>query len=158
MALYTVVIMPPSRRIGPPLANIGGTLFCLALMWLPPAQSKTCSVREAEAADAMVDRIDGWTRVAEAYKKFGHCDDGGIAEGNSEAVARLLVDQWQTLPMLAKLVERDPALKRYVLRHIDTTLDTDDLEKIKSLASSSCARGLASLCRELAAAAARANR
>jgi hypothetical protein len=122
------------------------------------AHAKTCSPKDAEAADSAMDNLDSWIKVEWALKKYGHCDDGGIAEGNSEAVARLLVDRWATLPSLAELVKRDPALKRFVLRHIDTTLDTDDLDKIKAFASSQCPTGTASLCRELLTAAARATK
>ncbi len=119
------------------------------------ASAKPCSPRDAEAADAMVDHLDSWPEVAKGYKKFGHCDDGSIAEGNSEAIARLLVDQWATLPRLAELIKRDPGLKRYVLRHIDSTLDSQDLEKIQSLSSSACPGNAAQLCVALNAAAAR---
>jgi hypothetical protein len=122
------------------------------------AQAKTCSPEDAEAADAAVDGLDSWTKIASVFKKYGHCDDGSIAAGNSEAVARLLVDQWATLPVLAKLGKRDPALKRFVLHHIDSTLDTDDLGKIMVLASSQCPTGTASLCSELLKAAARATK
>lgn len=120
------------------------------------ARAKVCSPKDAEAADAAVDGLDSWTKVERAYKRYGHCDDGSIAEGNSEAVARLLVDHWSTLPLLAQLMKRDPALKRFVLRHIDTTLDTGDLEKIGRFAATNCPPGSAPLCRELRQTAARA--
>lgn len=120
------------------------------------AHAKTCSPKEADAADAAIDGLDSWTRVARAFQRYGHCDEGSIAEGNSEAIARLLVDHWGTAPSLARLVRRDPALKRFILRHIDSTLDTDDLVKIRSLASASCPAGSASFCSELLAAANRA--
>jgi hypothetical protein len=131
----------------------------LALGWggVPDAHAKTCSKHDAESADAAVDVLDSWTKLAWAVKKFGHCDAGSIAEGNSEAVARLLVDHWNTLPLLVKLVRRGPALKRFVLRHIDKTLDTDDLHRIQSLASSQCPEGSGPLCGELRRAAARAS-
>ena len=120
------------------------------------AHAKFCS--PAAAAAAELDGLDTWPKVRTAFERYGQCDDGSIAEGNSEAVARLLVDQWATLPILAGLVRRDPALKRFVLRHIDTTIDTDDLDRIKVLAASRCPVGIAPLCVELAAAATRANR
>lgn len=90
-----------------------------------------------------------------ASRKYGHCDDGAIAEGFSEAVARLLVDRWPTLPALAKLAARDPALTQFVLRHVDATLDTNDVEMIGKLARTKCSQATVPLCRELAAAAAR---
>jgi hypothetical protein len=120
------------------------------------AQGHSCSPKDAEAADAAVDRLDSWKKIDWAFRKYGHCDDGSIAEGNSEAVARLLVDQWDTLPALLTLVKRDPELKQFVLRHVDTTLDTDDLEKIEELAASNCPGGATLLCKELRTAAVRA--
>jgi len=109
-------------------------------------------------ADAELDGLDTWSKIRTAFQRYGQCDDGSIAEGNSEAVARLLVDQWTTLPTLAALVRRDRGLEGFVLRHIDTTLDPDDLERIKMLASSRCPAGIESLCSALSAAATRASK
>ena len=120
------------------------------------AQGQTCSPADAEAADAMVDRLDSWNKVDYTVKHFRQCDDGSIAEGNSEAIARLLVDKWKTLPTLAKLIKYNPSLKIFVLHHIDTTLDTDDLKKIKQLSLSACPRDLSSLCKDINEAAAQA--
>lgn len=39
--------------------------------------------------------------MAAYVRRFGVCDGGGTAEASSEAVARLLVDKWPTLPDLA---------------------------------------------------------
>lgn len=135
-----------------------GSLLAACLLWIPLAHSKVCSEREATAADAMVDHLDSWSQVNVAFTKYGHCDDGEIAEGNSEAIARLLVDHWETLPQLDALIRHNPRLKPFVLRHIDTTLDTGDLAKIGTLAASACPAGMANLCRDLSTAAARASR
>lgn len=120
------------------------------------AGAKACSAKDAVAADAAIDGLDSWAKVRRAYRMYGHCDDGSIAEGNSEAVARLLVDHWNTLPMLAELAQRDPAFKGFVLRHVDSTLNTVDLDRIGALASKQCPAGRAPLCRALEHAAARA--
>lgn len=128
-------------------------IFALGVASACQARAKACSPKDAEAADAAVDGFDSWTKVKRAYELYLHCDDGSIAEGNSEAVARLLVDHWNTLPLLAELVKRDPAFKRFVLRHIDTTLDTVDLGRIATFASTQCPPGRAPLCRELQTAA-----
>lgn len=138
------------------LSTLAGAVAALALTWMPLAQGMTCSERDATAADAMVDHLDSWSKVDTAFTRYGHCDDGSIAEGNSEAIARLLVDHWQTLPQLGSLVRRHPTLRAFVLRHIDTTLDTSDLSKIETLSISSCPQGMGSLCRELGGAASHA--
>lgn len=114
-----------------------------------------CNASQAEAADAAVDTLNSWKAVAAFRAKFAQCDDGSIAEGSSEAVGRLLVDHWDTLPELSRLIEKTPALRPFVLRHINSTLDTGDLEKIKQNAAN-CPSGVQSLCKCIAKAAAEA--
>jgi hypothetical protein len=126
--------------------------FCIFLMEFFSAQlvqAGVCSPKEVEAADQMADKLNSWAAVDETFKKFHQCDDGSIAEGNAETIARLLVDKWDTLPQLAKLIKQDPALKVFMLRHVNTTLDSDDLEKIKNYSSSVCPKGLNTLCQDL---------
>ncbi|KRE97884.1 hypothetical protein ASG87_15135 [Frateuria sp. Soil773] len=120
------------------------------------APAKACSPAQAEAADEMVDTLDNWNAVHDYARAYGSCDHGSIAEGSSEAVARLLADHWDTLPALARLVESDPSLKRFVLDHVNTTLDTNDLERIGSHAASSCPDGASLVCSGIGEAAARA--
>ena len=122
------------------------------------AHARKCPANEASLAEVEVDHLDSWTKLQSAFKTHGHCDDGSIAEGYSEAVARLLVDQWDTLPELARLAQRDSRFRRFVLRHIDSTLNTSDLEKIGQLSSSACPHGNVKLCRDLQGALQIANR
>ncbi|MES2295934.1 MAG: hypothetical protein V4582_02780 [Pseudomonadota bacterium] len=137
---------------------IAGSVALLALNMLFPAmaQAQNCSSREQEAADAMLDHLDNWQALAVAHKNYGQCDDGSIAEGYSEAVARLLVDHWHSVPTLANMIRTDRSFKRFVLHHIDSTLDTRELERIIALASASCPPGLQYLCGELRVSAKRA--
>lgn len=118
--------------------------------------AKTCRPSDAEAADMAVDSLNSWTAVNQNRVKFGFCDDGDIAEGNSEAVARLLADHWDSLPDLATQISKNPAFKAYVLRHIDSTLDTKDLDKIRTQASQFCPVKQEQLCGELKEAAEKA--
>jgi hypothetical protein len=120
--------------------------FLLAFTVATAVQARTCTPNDAEAADAAVDHLDSWADIDSTFRMFGHCDDGSIAEGNSEGIARLLVDKWQTLPHLAALIKRHPPLKAYVLRHVDTTLDTDDLTRIAELAATVCPSNTKPLC------------
>lgn len=145
-----------SVRDSPGLARSLCLILALSAGGACHAQHKACSPRDAAAADVAVDALDSWTKVERMYRKYGHCDEGSIAEGNSEAVARLLVDHWSRLPRLSEIVRRDPAFRRFVLRHIDTTLDTHDLERIEALATTQCPSESAALCRELSKTAARA--
>ena len=136
--------------------RISHVAIAAAVLLAPIAQAKVCTPKDATAADALVDHLTSWAKVREAFTKYGHCDDGQIAEGNSEAVARLLVDHWESLPSLVSMFKDDPSFKAFVVRHIDTTLNTDDIDKIRAAASSSCPSGMESFCQELVGAASQA--
>jgi hypothetical protein len=84
-----------------------------------------------------------------SFKSYGQCDDGAIAEGYSESVARILVDHWNTLPDLARLQSKDAEFRRFVLKHIDATLNVSDIRKIRKKASAQCPAGLRHICNEL---------
>ncbi|MGY5957438.1 hypothetical protein ACUY4R_001627 [Kosakonia sp. BK9b] len=131
-------------------------LMLIGLMTANIALAKTCAPSDAEAADVVVDSLNTWSAVNQYRVKFGHCDEGDIAEGISESVARLLVDHWDTLPDLTTQISKNPALKNYVLRHIDSTLDAKDLDKIRSQASQLCPVKQGALCREIKRAAEKA--
>ncbi|NHZ60776.1 hypothetical protein [Massilia genomosp. 1] len=135
---------------------VAALLLCLSAS--PAVHAKKCTISQANAAEDLVDHLDNWEKIAQARKRFGHCDDGSIAEGMSEAVARVLVDHWDTLPTAAKLMGQDRALKPFVIRHLNTTLNGEDMEKLQALASSSCRPELKRLCADLHTAAAEALR
>ena len=139
-----------------PHAALLAAIALAAALELPLVQAQTCTSADATAADAMVDHIGSWKDVDDTYRRFRQCDDGSIAEGNSEAIARLLVDKWHTLPELGAQMKRNPKLESFVLRHIDTTLAQDDLDKIAELSTRSCPPGFSRLCEDIAAAIARA--
>jgi hypothetical protein len=121
------------------------------------APAATCAESQTEAADAAVDTLDSWQAVAAYRAKFEQCDDGSLAEGSAEAIARLLADHWNTLPDLSRLIAKTPMLRPFVLRHINSTLDTSDLGKIEQNASR-CPSGLNTLCKDIGDAALQASR
>ena len=125
----------------------------LGLLRLAPAEAARCSPEQAEAADGLIDQLDNWAKVQAIYQQYGGCDEGDIAEGISAGVARLLVDQWGLLPQLAKLSKGDPALERFVLAHVDATVDAKDLQQIALLAGEACPPESAALCAKLVVAA-----
>ena len=112
------------------------------------AQSHPCTQKEAQQADEAVDSLNSWDRIHDWYRKYHQCDEGGQAEGVSEAVARNLVDRWTTLNRLGELAE-EAGFRRFVLKHLDETLNADDLKKIGINATKRCPAGLSSLCRSL---------
>ncbi|RKR42864.1 hypothetical protein [Paraburkholderia sp. BL17N1] len=138
--------LPIRGAVSWPIACLVAVLGFLSMSL---AYGKACTEHDAVGADAMVDSITTWDAASVAFTKYGQCDDGDIAEGYSEAIARLLVDRWNTLPRLGQLIKRNPSLKGFVLRHIDSTLDTADLDKIKGLSTSSCPSGMETFCKAL---------
>jgi len=78
--------------------------------------------------------------------RFRQCDDGAIAEGYRESVARILVDRWKTPQELASLTKNDKPVLSFVLKHIDATLNPDDLKKIYFNAGNLCPVGWLHLC------------
>lgn len=115
--------------------------------------AKRCTERYAEAADLTVDNLDSWEAIQKNYVAYAQCDDGSIAEGNSEAIARMLVDQWPENVKLQSLINQDSGFEKYVVRHINSTLNTDDLSQIIMLSSESCPAENKALCSKLIAAA-----
>lgn len=111
-------------------------------------QAHTCTQQEAQRADEAVDTLKTWDRVYDWYKKYRQCDDGGPAEGVSEAIARNLVDRWETLPHLSELAN-DAAFRRFVIKHLNGTLNDGDLKRISANATNRCPAGLRPLCLEL---------
>lgn len=154
-AVFTVAIMANvdwRARSCARIALITVASFALAFN----ATAKSCTPAEAEAAQAAVERVDSWHRLALLQQRFSHCDVGYVAEGNSEAVIRLLVDHWASVPELGVVAAAKPAFLQFVLRHVDTTLDAADLERVAQLATTQCPTGKRGLCATLASAARRA--
>ena len=129
-----------------------GAILVLAL-WTSPSygakENHPCGARKAHQAERAIDNLTSWNRLYRWYLNYGECDDGSIAEGYSEAVARNLVDRWGTLPRFAELARKDSDFQRFVLKHIDQTLNDTDLKKISKNAATYCPTGLRRLCVDL---------
>jgi hypothetical protein len=114
------------------------------------ADNRPCTIAEGRTALDEAVMLRSWDALYRSYTKFRYCDDGAIAEGYSESVARILADHWSTLPRFAKLSGKNAAFRAFVIRHLDATLDTDDLEKIKKNATNRCPSNLRNTCKDLA--------
>ena len=76
-----------------------------------------------EQAERQTDALKSWNSVYRFYARFSQCDDGGIAEGTSDAVAKLLANHWDTVTELVKLISSHKGFENFVLRHVDETID-----------------------------------
>jgi len=120
----------------------------IALMFLcRGACAEECA--DARAAEMSTDSLRTWTSVAAAFKQFSGCDDGVVAEGFSEGIARLMADHWAQLPQLAHLTPSNPGLESFVLKHLDETINLADAKKIATLAHDSCPKDTQSLCTKI---------
>ena len=126
-------------------------VFVLLLTFLQFARAQVppCTVAQGRRALDKADTLRSWDALHRSFKEFGNCDDGAIAEGYSESVARIFTDHWSTLPRFAQLAENDPSFRAFVIRHIDATLNMDDVEKIKKAALTQCPSGLRKTCSDI---------
>ncbi|MFZ0980468.1 MAG: hypothetical protein WAN23_13795 [Candidatus Acidiferrales bacterium] len=129
--------------------RLAAILFLLSGIPIAAAQRGQCSAVEEQRAEMQADTLRTWDTLYKSYKLYGKCDDGAIAEGYSESVARILVDHWNTLPRVANLVAKDARFRRFVLGHVDSTLDLNDLKKIRANAKRQWPSGLSAICAEL---------
>lgn len=129
-------------------------LFLMGTLLLSSnALAGLCIPKDAEAAEQALDHLTSWQVMNDNFTRFHQCDEGSIAEGNSEAVIRLLVDKWETLPKLSVLTRQNAAFETWVLSHIDSTLDSGDLQTTVDLTTSQCPASESVLCRKIVKAA-----
>ena len=114
------------------------------------AQKGACSRQQAIQADAAVDTLKTWNSVYRFYKQHSACDDGGIAEGVSESVAKLLANKWESFGRFVSLASRDKGFENFVVRHVDETIDWGhDAPKIHENAQLHCPPNATRLCKIL---------
>jgi hypothetical protein len=126
-------------------------LLCLLL--LPCAYAQECSVADAKAAESATDSLHSWPSIFKAYQSYEKCDDGAIAEGFSEAVVHLLATNWASIHQAQLIFSKDSAFQEFVVRHVDSTADGNELTRIQNLAVHQCPRSAKTLCEQLAKAA-----
>lgn len=110
-----------------------------------------CSQADVIAADEDVGKLKSWAAVYRTFQLYRQCDDGGIAEGYSDAVAVLLTEHWPEVTTLAKLSQTNPEFERFVLLHVDSLMSPDQGRIIIDNARNHCPAGLKKLCRRLEA-------
>jgi hypothetical protein len=130
-----------------PMIGLVSILFAVQAGY---SQKRPCADAQGRRALDEAGALRSWDALYGSYRLYRQCDDGAIGEGYSESVARILVDHWNTLPHLAHLAEKDPGLRRFVMEHVDGTLNMDDAEKIRRNAKGQCPAGLRTFCNDLA--------
>ncbi len=124
-------------------------LMGMTICFSNSACDAACNRSDYIAADNEVTNLRTWNELYKSFKKYGNCDDGGLAEGYSEVVATLLTSKWQTFPSLNKITLKDSSFKNFVIRHIDELMTPDQWNEIKTHSAKNCPNGCASLCEEI---------
>jgi hypothetical protein len=133
-------------------------MYCLIAILLLAANShaaaqKDCTVEQSKRAFDEVDRLKNWQSVQRFYKNYLPCDDGGIAEGVSDDITKLLANHWSDFSTLTAMIAKDPAFEAFVVRHIDATAPCDTLQKIRTNAQSRCPQSSTTICKKIVKAA-----
>jgi hypothetical protein len=116
------------------------------------ATSSSCTVEDSKRAFDAVDKLDNWEAVRRFYKTYLPCDDGGIAEGVSDAVTKLLANKWPGYWGLQTAAAASPKFQDFVLRHIDATVPIETLQSIRRNAQQRCPKGFSEACKKIDAA------
>jgi hypothetical protein len=126
---------------------LAGTFVLLSILPLPVrAERPGCDDAMGERAENEVDYLKTWDQIYDSFKRYSACDDGAIAEGYSDAVVRTLADRWNQLPTLRILADHDERFGKFVFKHIDSTTDDHDLDRVVANASRQCPKGDGQLC------------
>ena len=86
-----------------------------------------------------------WPELYQLFKDYGACDDGAMGDRFSADVSGLFLGQWTHLAILNHLAA-NKAFERFVIHHIDTTIDEDDLLGILELSKTHCPTAEKRLC------------
>jgi hypothetical protein len=114
------------------------------------AGAKECTQMEAYAAESVTDYLDSWENVNQAFKEFGHCDDGAIAEGFDEAISLLWANQWQKLPEMIKYSKESRTFKAFVYKRVwSESVPIERWQKILKNAQEKCPPGSTEFCSEI---------
>jgi hypothetical protein len=115
-----------------------------------------CSQSLGMEAENAVDTMKSWSSIYSGFKRYKSCDDGGVAEGFTDAVVHLLTSDWSSLKDAEQLSARSSSFRSFLLRHIDASADTEDLKAIVNFSKSKCPANLKSFCTSIHRAAERA--
>jgi len=123
--------------------------FLVSAALVQPVEASLCSAEDSKRAFDAVDKLDSWGAVLNFYKNYLPCDDGGIAEGVSDSVTKLLANNWASFWRLSPTARAEPQFQQFVLRHIDATVPVETLQSIGRNVRSRCPQQSATLCRKI---------
>jgi hypothetical protein len=121
-------------------------LFIGLLAAVANAQRSGCDRESAIAAEDAASNLNTWQQILDWSKRYSACNEGAGAEGYSDAVVKMLAYRWRQLPHLHALGTQDDHFLTFVLDHIDSTTDDQDLAQVVANASQRCPSEESKLC------------
>ena len=125
-------------------------VLVLVLLFQTPVWAKTsdgsCTREQGLKIEEESARLNDAQSIYRSYKRYPQCDDGGIAEGYSESVVRVLAHNWGEIRVFNRLARSDKGFQRFILSHIDETTTVEDLRTVKSNALNRCPSQARRLC------------
>ena len=70
------------------LRTIGVIVLAVSWLWTPISFTGECTQQGVFITDVAKGHLNAWAKMARARKEFANCDEGGVAEGFSDTVAR----------------------------------------------------------------------
>ena len=113
------------------------------------AQSKSCSIRQEDFADAAIDKVTTWTALRRWQLQYDGCDDGGTAEAVNGTVITLLTQRWNELMRIANVFEDNQRLRVFLLHHINEDMSDTEETRIKASVRGRCSPGNLRLCGQI---------
>lgn len=123
-------------------------LACAALAAAPAFAQKECSKADAAAAEKSVDRVVNYSGLLKAWKDYGHCDSGPVADLFTDAILRLMVE-WKDVDTVAQDVQTNAQYKKFIHSHLQSDMAKEDRSSIYSRAKASCPLTQGAFCSEL---------
>lgn len=125
-------------------------LFLLAFATGAGAADKPCSKADAASAEKTIDRVLTWPAMQKAWKDYGHCDTGAVADLYSEALLRLIVGNWPKIAELEPAFTNDLAFREWILNRLSGgALPKGDLDDVHDLTQNSCPKAQKRMCEAL---------
>jgi hypothetical protein len=122
-------------------------IACL-LFAAPALAQKECTKADAAAAEKSVDRVVNYPALLKVWRDYGHCDQGPVGEGFTDAILRLMVE-WKDVDTVAQDMAREPNYKKFIHRHLQSNAAKEDRQSIYSRAKASCPVTQGAFCAEL---------
>jgi len=124
-------------------------LYCVAA---GNASTKECTKYEAYVAESLYPYLSSWNEMHMAYRAYGHCDDGSVAEAFDEAISLLWDKHWEQVPEMLKETSLEPGFKQFVFKRIGSeTIPMERWQRIVDNAKTHCPSVARSFCEEVMA-------